>query len=181
MRYFSNLSGLVATIAFTMMCTGLALADGTSVLKNALVTTMKLPSYHMTMVTPVQGTVEADVINPGRMHMTMKGAEIIVVGQTMYMKQGGAWRKYPGVDVMQTQTDPFKKLAAEAGTYTVADVGMKVVGGVPMHAYRSTSLKNHNVATLYVDGGGRIVRMETGTTVMTMSKFGEAVSIVAPM
>jgi hypothetical protein len=142
---------------------------------------MKLTSYHMTLITPEQGTVEADVINPGRMHMSMKNMEIIVVNQSMYMKQDGAWKKYPIDDDLYMQTDPFKRLAADAGTYTVDDLGMKVVGGTPLHAYRSTSLKTHHVSTLYLDAGDRIVRIESGTMAMTMSKFGEAVSIVAPM
>jgi hypothetical protein len=180
MRYFSKITGLVATLAFAAMCAGLALADGSSALKDALVATMKLTTYHMTMTSP-QGVVEADVINPGRMHVKMKDGEMIVVDKTMYMKQAGVWTKYPGVDVMQTQTDPLKAFAAKAADYQVDDLGMKLVDGATLHAYRTTNLKKKYLAMMYIDGSGRIVRLETGTMVMVMSKFGEAVTIVAPM
>ena len=180
MRYFLTLIGLLAT-AVAGICATAALADGTSTLKNALIMTMKQTSYHMIMVTPGQGTTTGDVINPGRMHMTMQDTEIIVIDKTMYMKQGGAWKKYPGVDVMQTSSDPLKTLAAKMADYTVDDIGMKVVDGATLHAYRTTGPKEHSVATIYLDSVGRIVRIETGSTSFAMSNFGENVSIVAPM
>jgi len=76
------------------------------------------------------------------MHMTMKDMEVIVIDKTMYMKQGGAWTKYPGVDIMQTDSDPLKTLAAKMGDYTVDDLGMKVVDGASLHAYRTTRPKD---------------------------------------
>lgn len=179
-RYFLTFTGLLAS-ALAGICATAALADGTDTLKNALIMTMKQTSYHITMVTPGQGTTTGDVINPGRMHMTMKDAEIIVIDKTMYMKQGGSWTKVPGVDIMQTDSDPLKAFAAKIADYTVDDLGMKVIDGASLHAYRTTRPKEHYVSTIYIDSSGRIVRIESGTMSFTMSNFGESVSIVAPM
>ena len=183
MRHLSSPAGLLATVAFAAACRLSAQADAPSDLKQALETSLKQTSYHMTMVTPASGTIDADVVNPGRMHMLMKkqNMEVIVIDQTMYMKQHGTWRKYPGVDPMHTQRNPLQSLAAAKGKFTVDDLGPKVIGGAALHAYRVTNIAKKSVATVFVDGSDRIARIEAGADVIQMSKFGEAVTIVAPM
>jgi hypothetical protein len=180
-RYSSLPARLIATVALIAACTVAARADAPATLKQALLTTMKLPTYHMTMVSPVNGTIEADVANPGRMHITMKNMEMIVIDGTMYMKQGGAWRKFPGVDIMKTQSNPLQALAANKDNFTVDDLGTMTIDGAALHAYRTTNVRTKSVGTVYVDGSMRIVRIEAGQMVMKMSKFGEPVTIAAPM
>jgi len=141
--------------------------------------TMKLTTYHMTMTSP-QGVVEA--ISSTRPHAREdERRRNDRCRQNDVHEASRVWTKYPGVDVMQTQTDPLKAFAAKAADYQVDDLGMKLVDGATLHAYRTTNLKKKYLAMMYIDGSGRIVRMETGTMVMVMSKFGEAVTIVAPM
>lgn len=181
MRHFLKTGGLLATIAFTAICTGSAQADAPGALEQAMLNTLKQPSYHMTMVTPASGTIEGDVVNPGRTHVVMKNAEMIVIDQTTYMKLNGTWRKFPGLDLMKAQANPLQSLAASKGKYTVDDLGPKTVDGAVLHGYRTTNLAKKTTATLFVDGSGRIVRIESGAAVIKMSKFGEAVTIVAPM
>jgi len=107
--------------------------------------------------------------------------EVIAIDQTMYMKQNGTWRKFAGVDVMKSQSNPLQALAAAKGKFTVDDLGPRVVGGAPLHAYKVTNLETKKTDSLFVDGGQRIVRIESGQDVIEMSKFGEPITIVAPM
>ncbi len=181
MRHFFPAAGLVAITAWTAACMLPARADAPDSLKQALLTSLKQTSYHMTMVTPASGTIEADVVTPDRMHMHVKNMEMIVIGRTTYMKQNGTWRKFPGVDLMKAQANPLQSLAASNGQFTVDDLGPKVIGGAALHAYRVTNNKTKKVASVFVDGSDRIARIETGADVVTMSRFGEAVTIVAPM
>jgi hypothetical protein len=180
MRHFSIPGGLLATILFTAVCAQPVRADAPSILENAVLTTLKQPSYHMTMVTPAR-TIEADVVNPGRMHMVTTNMEMIVIDRTMYMKQNGTWRRFPGVDIMKAQQNPLQALAAAKGQYTVDDLGPRAIGGAALHAYRVTNLKTKSIVSVFVDGSGRIVRYEIGPEVIQMSKFGEPIRIVAPM
>jgi hypothetical protein len=106
---------------------------------------------------------------------------MIVIGQTTYVKQNGAWRKFPGVDLLGTQTNPLQNLAASNGKFTVDDVGRKVIDGTSLHGYRVTNQKTKRIAFVFVDGSDRIARIESGRSIMTISKFGEPVTIVAPL
>jgi hypothetical protein len=183
MRHLSSPAALLAATAFVAACAFSARADAGGDLERALLNSLKQTSYHMTMNSPASGTIDGDIVNPGRMHMVMKNrnTEVIVVNQTMYMKQNGPWRKFPGVDIMEAQRNPLQSLAAAKGKFTVADLGPKVVDGTLLHAYRVTNIAKKNTDMVYVDGSDRVARIESGTTVVRLSNFGEAVTIVAPM
>jgi hypothetical protein len=58
---------------------------------------------------------------------------------------------------------------------------MRSLGGTAYHTYLVTNLKKNTKETVYIDGSGRIGGFKFGDTTMTFSKYGEAVSIVAPM
>jgi outer membrane lipoprotein-sorting protein len=182
-RYLSSPAALLATMTFVATCALSAQADPSGDLRQAVQNSLKQSSYHMTMVTPASGTIEADVVNPGRTHMLMKkhNMELIVIDQTTYMKQNGTWRKFPGVDFMKTQVNPLQNLAASKGKFTIDDLGPKMIGGAVLHAYRVTNVATKKVAMVFVDGSDRIARIETGADVIQMSKFGQPVTIVAPM
>jgi hypothetical protein len=173
---------LLATIALAGATTLPALADPSADLRNALATTAREPSYHMTMTSSATGVVEADMVNPGRMHMVMKkmNMESIVIGDTMYMKQNGVWRKLPGSST-GAASNPLKAMAAKWNMVKVTDLGQKLAAGSMLHAYRVTNLRTQSTDTVFLDGSGRMVRFEQGTTVFEMSKFGEPVTIVAPI
>ena len=139
-------------------------------------------SYHMTMTSAASGTVEADMIFPGRMHMVMKkmNMESIIIGDTMYLKQNGVWHKLPGGGSAAT-SDPLKAMAAKWKMVDVVDLGPKLVAGSMLHAYRVTNLRTQAVNTVFLDSSGRMVRFEDGTVVFQLSNFGEPLTIVAPI
>jgi hypothetical protein len=173
---------LISACATFGALTSPALADPSPAVFNAILTTMAQPSYHLTMTLPEEGVVQGDFVKPGMMHMVMKEGESIVIGPTMYMKMGGVWKKYGGgAALMGSQSDVLKKMQAERADYSSTDLGMRVVGGIPYHAYRLSSAKKQTTQTMFVDSSGRIGRIELGTTVMTLSNFGEHVSIRPPM
>ncbi len=188
MRYnprMKNVSSIVSRLllagVFAASLGAPALADIPAALKNAEIKTQSVHSYHITMVSP-NSKVEGDVINPGRYHVTMPQGEAIIIGDTMYMRMtaNGPWQKMAGMGTTFSQQDVLHSFAAEHEV-TVADLGYRSVGGAQMHAYQITNTAKHFTSTAYVDGQGRIARIDAGTMVMTLSRFGEAVSISAPM
>ena len=181
MRLFSSLGALLSAVVFIAGSALPARADATSDVDNALLTTFKQSSYHMHMTTQNGDTIDGDMVPPDRMQMTIKQGEVIVISGTTYLKLNGTWQKFPGVNPMMTRTDVLRGLQANKGKYTVDDLGMKLVGGVPLRAYRTTDLATKKTTLLYVDGDHRIVRIETGGDVMEFTRFGENVSITAPM
>jgi hypothetical protein len=173
---------LLASLVFVAATSAPAFADANGDMNNAMISFMKLRSYHMDMLMGKQ-TVSADVVNPGRMREVLPEGEAIVIDKTMYMKIGGAWKKYQMTDpLMMSPADYEKKMQARKGEYVVTDAGVRVVGGQPLHAYVVKKTKTGGTdATVFLDSSGRIARMEVGTTVMTVSKFNEPVNIQAPI
>ena len=143
---------------------------------------MNQPSYHMSVTSPRGGNIEADMVKPDKMRVITNGMESIVVGSTMYMKMGGKWTKMNVPGIWSSPIDAVKQLQSRHADYTSVDLGMRVVGGVPYHAYRVTDAKKHTSETVFVDSAGRLGRVEaSGGTVVTFSKYGETVSIQPPM
>jgi hypothetical protein len=177
----ARLSHVIAAGALLSAMAAPALADPNSALMNAVIATSRQPSYHITLTGPSIGTAEGDVVNPGKMHMTMKMGETIVIRPDMYMKMDGKWKKFAGAGNTPDQSDAIKQMQLHHADYTSRDLGMRTVGGISYHAYLVTNLKKKTTETVFVDGGGRIGRFEMGDTVMTFTKYGENVSIVPPM
>jgi hypothetical protein len=147
---------------------------------NAVIATSQARSYHITMSGPAMAA-QGDVVNPGKMHMIMKEGETIVISPDMYMKMGGKWKKFAGAGATMDQSDAVKQMQLHRADYTSQDLGMRTIGGTSGHAYLVTNLKKNTKETVYVDGSGRIGSFQFGDTTMTFSRYGEAVSIVAPM
>ena len=171
-----QLSAAVGLAAFAAP----ALAGSSDSLTNAALNTTKQSSYHISMTT-AQGTTEGDVVNPDRMHMVSKGAETIIIGSTAYVKIGGSWRKMDVGRMGSMQANVAQAIAKYRGDYTSTDLGTKIVDGAPMHAYRVNNAKTHRTETVYVDGSGRMARVESGPIVIRFTKFNEPVTITAPM
>jgi len=171
---------LAAAAGFIAMATGSALADPSSDLVNASIATTKAPSYHVS-VTTSGTTIESDVVNPNKAHAIAKDMEMIVIGSAMYVKMDGKWKKMNVPGLWSDPTDVAKKMQLHRTDFTASDLGMRTVGGVPYHAYALTDTKKHSKQTVYVDAAGRFGRVETDGIVMIFSKYGENVSIVAPM
>jgi flavin-binding protein dodecin len=172
---------LCTVILTTAAATAVARADSYDTIAQAVVTTLHEPSYHFSMTMPGTQSAEGDVVTPDRMHMTMPLGESTIIGKTVYMKMNGVWKKFDVNGLMPSPTDEMKKMAAGRADTTVDDLGMRTVDGSLMHAYKITNAKKKTTSTVFIDHAGRIAREDIATTVFRMSKFGEAVSIAAPM
>jgi hypothetical protein len=154
-----------------------ASADVAPALTNAVALMSKLPSYHMSMTSP-EGAAETDVSNPGKMHTVMKAGEIYIIGPTMYMKISSKWTKFAN----SGDSDVLARYHKFASNYTSKDLGMRTVPGGTFHAYAVHDTKHPTVKnTIYLDGSGRIARIDIDASVVTFSRFGVPVSIQAPM
>lgn len=179
--------GLVLTITSTAaagligLATTSALADPSPAVIAAVSATANQPSYHLTITSPRMGTIESDVVKPDKEHAIWKSGETIVIGSTMYMKMGGSWKKMNVPGLWSSPVDVVKQIQAQGGNYTSSDLGMRIIGGVPYHAYRVTDTKKHFDDVIFVDAAGRLGRIEAHGDVMVFSKYGETVSIRAPM
>jgi hypothetical protein len=171
--------------AIWMVATGLlaaqaASADVSPAVTNAIVLMSKLPSYHMSMTTP-EGPAETDVSNPGKMHTVMKAGEMYVIGPTMYMKIGGKWTKFANSS-SNSSGDVLARYHKFASNYSSQDLGMRTVPSGAFHAYAIHDTTHPNVKnTIYLDSSGRIARMDIDAQIVTFSRFGQPVSIQAPM
>jgi hypothetical protein len=166
-------------IALVAVTAAPALADANADVQNAMIAFTKLSSYHMEITTEKSRTIVADYASPGRYHTTSAGFESIIIGPTMYMKMNGAWKKLPGS--MGSMTDYTKNLTEHPHGIVVTAIGPRVVGGVPLRAYHVTDGATRRTQTVFLDGTGRVVRIETGSMVMTVSRFNAPISIHAPM
>jgi hypothetical protein len=155
-----------------------ASADVAPALTNAIVLMSKLPSYHMSMTGPA-GAAETDVSNPGKMHTVMKAGEMYMIGPEMYMKIGGKWTKFANSN---SDSDVLARYHKFSSDYSSQDLGMRAVPGGSFHAYAVHDAKHPTVKnTIYLDGSGRIARIDIDTSVVTFSRYGQPVSIQAPM
>lgn len=153
-------------------------ADIAPALTNAIVLMSKMPAYHMSMTTS-DGPAETDVSNPGKMHTVMKAGEMYMIGPTMYMKIGGKWTKFANSN---SDSDVLARYHKFASNYSSDDLGMRTIPGGAFHAYAIHDKTHPNVKnTIYLDGSGRIVRIDIDANVVTFSRFGVPVSIQPPM
>jgi hypothetical protein len=157
-----------------------AMAGPSDALMSAAQNTTKQSSYHISITTP-QGTEEGDIVNPDRMRVVGNGVETIIIGQTAYLKIKGAWRKMNTGGMGSIQMDMAKSIAKYHSDYTATDLGMRVVGGTPLHAYSVVNAKTHRTETVYIDRSNRMARVESGPLVIRFTKFNVPVTITAPM
>jgi hypothetical protein len=170
-----------------------ASADLGGPLENAITMMMKGGSYHFDMTDSVGGstqTTSGDVasFSPMRMRGTVNSAQtgtmqMILLPSAGYVKIGsGAWQKMPGAaSIGFSQMDVAAMIAKDRAESSVSDLGMRLKDGAMMHAYRVTNNAKKTTETVYLDGAGRIARVETGSIVMRFSKYGVPFTIVPPM
>jgi hypothetical protein len=166
------------TAAAVLFATVPARADVAPAVTNAITVMSKLPSYHMTMTTP-DGPAQTDVVNPGKMHTVMKAGEMYMIGPTMYMKIGGKWTKFANSNANSDVLARYHKFAAN---FSSEDLGMRTVPSGTFHAYAIHDTTHPNLKnTIYLDGSGRIARIDIDANVVTFSRYGVPVSIQPPM
>jgi hypothetical protein len=177
---FQRLLGLVALVVAATAAP--ALADATGDLKNATLQFAKLNSYHIDMTGPHGVSAQVDYQKPGRMHAFVPHAETIMLDDFIYVKINTAWHKYPAHGIAKMmQPDYAKMISDRTHDFSAVDIGPRVVDGTLLHAYHVTNLKSHKVDTIYLDGAGRIARIETENTIIKVSKFNEPVTVKAPI
>lgn len=171
---------LLAALLAIASLTQPAAADETQTIVDAAATTAKQHSYHVE-VTAANGTVtEADIIVPHRIHATSPSAELIAIDSDLYLKQASGWRKLTGMGPQISAIDVVDAIQKERGNLSTRDVGVKLIDGASLHAYRVTNTKTNRIDTVYLDNEGRMVRIDAPSVIVRLSKFGQAVAIVAP-
>ena len=158
--------------------------------KNSLLAFAKLTSYHATIDSSGK-TLELDMVNPNKMHVTIGPIEAIMLDGAMYVKPQGSWMKIPtaasgmmGAAFMGA-VDRAKSAVTQEN-FTATDLGMKTVGGTSLHAYSVKSKDSSKPATMYMDSAGMLARIEVtddkgGTTAIVYSKFNAPIKIEAPI
>lgn len=168
----------LAAVVLVAATTTPAFADANSDIQGAMIALTKLTSYHMEIST-ARETIVADYASPGRYHTVGAGTESIIIGPTMYLKLHGSWKKLSGN--MGSLMDYTKTLTTHPRGMVATELGPRMVGGAALHAYRVLDTATHKSDTIFLDNRGRIVRMEEGTTIMTISRFNAPVTIRAPI
>lgn len=171
------LTRLILALVLVGASTTTVLADAHSDIANAMNTFSHLKSYHSEMMMAGQPT-SSDYLAPNRMRATTPQGVVIIIDRITYMQLNGKWKKFPPGEAM---ADTMAFLSKRNGGFTATDLGMRMVGGQSLHAYNVKTLKTGSNTTVLIDGSGRIVRMATGSLVMTFSKFNAPVTINAPM
>ena len=160
--------------------------DEKSVIANSAADLKNLKSYRAKVIVEQEGqTMETlyELVLPDRFHMVSDFAEMIVIGDDMYMKAGDEWMKMPGGAGME---------AAEVGV-TEEDIlearleGTEDVEGVPCQKYVYTAKGEEQTfeATAWIgvkDGlPHKIVTKMEGTTVtQILYDFNANITIEPP-
>lgn len=158
--------------------------------KNNLIAFAKLTSYHMTVTTSGK-TIDVDMVNPNKMHVTVGSIEAIMLDGAMYVKPQSNWMKIPAAasgmagGAFMGAVDRAKE-AVNQENFTATDLGTKTVGGASLHAYLVKSKDASKPATMYFDSAGMLARVEIdgdrgGTTAIVYSKYNAPIKIEAPI
>jgi hypothetical protein len=178
---------LLAIVALVVVSAAPTLADATADVKNAFLGLARASAYHITATTAAGPTMSGDFVSPGKMHITAGPIEMIVIDTATYVKVQGAWHQFafPGADRM---TGPFAHIQSYIKSHadiSVTDLGPKLVDETTLHAYAVKGGGTDKPATVYLDAGGNLVRIDAseaaGTTVIRFSNLNGPITIVAPI
>jgi hypothetical protein len=175
----------LCALALVAFAAAPAMADPKSDVMAAFLQFGKATSYHIDIAAK-RGSIEADMVLPGRMHIVSPQFEMIKIDTTTYMKIGGQWRSMsmPGMEAMTGAVT--SRMAMTKGTpedFTVTDLGMKSPdsGGSPLHAYSVANKAGNSPSTIFLDGG-KVVEIDgDGGTSVKISKYNVPVDIQPPM
>jgi hypothetical protein len=175
-----------AVLAATFLSTTIALADPYADMAAFGQAFAAAKSYHMSVTGASGNTIEMDVVNPGKYHMTMNGGiEAIVIQPDMWVNMHGSWMHMSGAmgDRMQGMIGNVKG-AIPTGNYktdyTVTDLGMKD----GYHAYDVTHKANSDHSIIYLMPGSLPAKIEAFSdgkkTTIAFSNFNSPSITVAP-
>jgi hypothetical protein len=159
-----------------------AFADPTGDIKAAYGKLMATKSYRTSMTMANGTTANGTAVNPDRYDMTVNGMEMIIIGDASYTHVGGKWQK--AVDA-GASVSPAQQYATLKPGAVVRDLGTRVVGGTPLHAYSVQRDATALSVTMFIDSHGLPVRIEVpthaGTAVLRFYDFNAPISITAPI
>jgi hypothetical protein len=176
------LNRLIVAFLLVAATTPAVLADATGDVKNALTNLENVKSYHMEL-TSDNVTVRADVVTKPtyEIHSFSGNIETYLVGNNMYFKTSGKWQKLSAGGLQNSLPSLEKMISSNRHTYVATDLGPRMAGGALLHAYRVHDATSKKVETVFLDAGGRIVRVETDKIVITLSQFDTPMTIRAPI
>jgi hypothetical protein len=180
---FTAAGALVALVA--LVC-GPAAASPTDDVRGAMMRFADLSSWEISFDSGGRnGTM--DFVKPGNLRMQSSGMEMVRVDRTTYMRMGPSaqWRKIPDTKSSRNPmdfSDRIRKMSQEANGISATDLGMKSVGGQPMHAYRMKD-KDGQASTVYIARDGYVHRIDNGGTggTINFSKFNQVAPIRPPI
>lgn len=179
---------MFALVALVVLSAAPALADATADVKSAFVALSKASSYHVAATTASGGRpMSGDFVRPGKLHVTAGPMEMIVIDSATYVKMQGTWHEFafPGADRMTGAFAHVQSYLKSHDDLAATDLGPKVVDGSTLHAYDVKGGGSDKPATVYLDAGGNLVRIDAtdgeGTTIIRFSNVNGPITIVAPI
>jgi hypothetical protein len=177
---------LIAGIAVFALGAAPASADPKGDVMAAMIAFGKATSYHMTIASRNRpGTMEADMVAPGKMHVVTAQFEMIKIDTTTWVKMNGSWQKFalPGMDQMMGGVNGvLAAVHASPDQLTVTDLGPKspAAGGPALHAYSITNEAGKSPSTIFLDGTQLVEADTSDGTSVRFSKFNAPVDIEPP-
>lgn len=147
-------------------------------------------SWHADMHTSDGRVITVDAVLPDKYHETVGPMEVIFLGTTGYVKQGGKWMKLPmQIPAMRQAIS----MANPSGTYdpskqtdyTIAYVGPDKINGAAANHYRITSKSGKPPVDMWVGADHLPARImtqsERGPVTIDYSQWNAVPDITAPI
>lgn len=177
---------LLAGIILFALGAAPASADPKGDVTAAMIAFAKATSYHMTISARNRpGTMEADMVAPGKMHLVSPQFEMIKIDTTTWVKMNGTWQKFalPGMDQMMGGVNGvLASVHASPDQLTVTDLGPKspASGGPALHAYSISNEAGKSPSTIFLDGTRLVEADSTDGTSVRFSQFNDPIDIEPP-
>jgi hypothetical protein len=174
---------LLLALTLTLTTVTPALADPASEVKNAMIAFANAKSFHVS-ADAAGRNVEADIVPPAKAHFVAGPFEMITISGTTWVKAGGSWNQFtiPGMDritvFVNGAIDTVRNPPADM---VVTDLGTRSIDGASLHGYTITNKAGTSPSTIYLNGSGLPVRVESsGGSVVRFSKFNAPLEIDPP-
>src|SRR5262249_26808400 len=141
---------------------------------------------HMTSGSGSSGTVDVDleVVTPDRFHMKTGQLEMIIIGNTTYVKMGTTWQKMTLTQTIDLSLADAHKFEAQVGTSPdVKLLGPEVLDGTPTLVYQmgQTSGSSQTVKMWVGVADGLPRKVSTPGTIITFSDYNSNITINPPI
>ena len=146
-------------------------------------------SFRMHVSTAGAPEVTVEVVMPDRYHINTGQAEMIMIGNTTYIKMGNTWQKMniPGGGASAFNPDTFSPKTFATQLQNLPDVkflGADTVDGVPCTVYQITPKGGGSASTtkFWIGvGDGFPHKIESGAATITFTDFNGNITINPPI